>query len=43
MFWYIVLNGKKLPTPYATYSDLTAAQAELRARLTACVITQVYE
>ena len=43
MYWYIVLNGKKLPTPYDTMKQLDEAIDELRARLCAPIISWVYE
>lgn len=43
MYWYIILNGKKLPTPYETIQELDEAVDELRARLCAPIISWVYE
>lgn len=43
MYWFIVLNGKKLPTPYETMEELDKAMDELRARLCAPMISCVYE
>ena len=43
MYWYIYLNGVKLPTPYETIDQVNEAVAELRARLCAPNIDWVYE
>lgn len=43
MYWYIVLNGKKLPTPYETVEELDKAKDELKSRLCAPLISYVYE
>lgn len=43
MYWFIILNGKKLPTPYATIEELDAAEEELQERLGPCHLSSVYE
>lgn len=43
MYYYIILNGRKLPTPYTTLRELDEACEELRKRLGPCIIGHVYE
>ena len=43
MYWYIVLNGKRLPTPYETIQEVDEAIDELKERLCAPIISCVYE
>lgn len=43
MYYYIILNGKKLPTPYNDTADLQAAIAELQERLCSPIISWVIE
>lgn len=42
-YYYIILNGTKLPTPYETIDQVNEAVAELRAKLCAPIIDWVYE
>lgn len=37
MFWYVVLEGNTLPTPYKSMEEAFDAINELRARLGACI------
>jgi len=43
MYFYIVLNGTKLPTPYLTLEEVLAAMDELEQKLCAPMITYVLE
>jgi len=43
MYWYIILNGTKLPTPYENLDQVYEAVEELRARLCGPVIDWVWE
>ena len=43
MYWFIILNGVKLPTPYETMEECDAAMDELKARLCAPMLSCVYE
>ena len=43
MFWFIILDGKKLPTPYETVQEMDEAIDELKKRLCAPMISWVYE
>ena len=43
MYFYIVLNGTKLPTPYATLEELHAAMDELEEKLCAPMLSYVME
>lgn len=43
MYYYIILDGRKLPTPYPTLEELDAAIDELNARLCVPIIDWVYE
>ena len=43
MYWYIILDGNKLPTPYLHIWDAEEAADELRERLCAPIIDIVLE
>jgi len=43
MYYYIILNGTKLPTPYATLDELHAAMDELEKKLYAPMLSYVIE
>ena len=43
MYWYIILNGTKLPTPYVNLEQVDEAMDELRKRLGPCILDCVLE
>lgn len=43
MYWFIILNGTRLPEPYETFSECSDAMDRLRAKLCAPIISCVYE
>jgi len=43
MYYYIVLDGRKLPTPYATMREADDAIDELKAKIGACICQVIYE
>ena len=43
MYWYLILDGKKLPTPYASLQEADEAMYELKAKLGPCIIDCVLE
>ena len=43
MFYYVVLDGKILPTPYATMREADQEIDKLKERLGACICEVIYQ
>jgi len=43
MYWYIYLDGVRLPEPYETIDQVNAAMDELKERLCAPMLSCSYE
>lgn len=43
MYWFIYLDGKKLPTPYLNLEQVDEAMNELHEKLGPCILSCVYE
>lgn len=41
MYWYVVLDGIILPTPYKNYPEVSKAADELHEKMSPCVIDVV--
>ena len=39
LYWYIILDEKELPTPYASIEQVDEAMDELKSRLGPCCIS----
>ena len=43
MYWYVVLDGKILPTPYATLAQADQEIDRLKQRLGPCICEVIYK
>ena len=41
--WYLIVDGRKLPTPYLTYEQAKKAMDELRSVYINCCMDMVHE
>ena len=43
MYYYIVINGNKQPTPYGSIGEVWEAMSEIKDRLPAAIVNYVIE